>query len=60
MPLKKGKRQTGKPKVPEHIKSNTLTESVNKIEKEWQKRDEYTLLRRFLQDNLRKGVVMPK
>ncbi len=60
MPLKKGKRQTGKPKVPERIKSNTLTESVNKIEKEWQKRDEYTLLRRFLQDNLRKGVVMPK
>jgi len=60
MPLKKGKRQTGKPKVPEYIKGNTLTESVNKIEKDWQKRDEYTLLRRFLQDSLKKGVPMPK
>jgi hypothetical protein len=60
MPLKKGKRQTNKPKVPEHIKGNTLIESVNKIEKEWQKRDEYTLLRRFLQDSLKKGIQMPK
>lgn len=60
MTLKKGKKQTAKPKVPERITKNTLTESTDKIVQEWQKRDEYTLLRRFLQDKLNTREFAPK